>query len=322
MSDRSNAIDWNSGFSSALVSIGTHSLFLTASGPSRSGASTPAIIIEAGAGDNHTSWSAVIRLTSPFARIYSYDRAGLGLSGDSPSERNAEVMARELSLLLEAARVEPPYILVAHSYGGIIAREFVALRGENVVGMVLVDTSHEDLEVEGEEIRIPSEARRAVMGGLDYVAVTGLESTHKFTAEEWDAFLHAEEGSEQGLARERAAIEESHMMSKWKRQLDLCVLGDRTLSVIQGHREWDFRKLYEAGVAKGNGTREQQLAVEKTLDRMEELDVRLTKDQMGLSRNSRYVVAESSGHDVQVTQPELIAEEIRWVLEPWGRLTT
>lgn len=231
---------------------------------------------------------------------------------------------RELFLLLQAARVVPPYILVAHSYGGIIAREFLALTRarEEVVGMVLVDTSHEDFEVGSEEIRIPSEAKRAVMGGLNYVAVTGLESTHQFTAEEWGAFLHAEEGSVGGLARGRDAIEESHAVLKKKRQLDLCLLGDRPLSIIQGHKEWDFRKLYEAGVAKGNGTREQQLAVEKTLDRMEELDVKLAKAQMRLSRNHRYVVAGSSGHEVQITQPELIAEEIKWVLESWRGLIT
>lgn len=308
---RSN--DWNFGSHSGFVSIGTHSLFLTASGPPRSG--TPAVIIEAGAGDHHVSWSAVVRLISPFARIYSYDRAGLGRSEDSPGERTAEAMAVELSLLLEAARVEPPYVLVAHSYGGIIAREFLALKGTDVVGMVLVDTNHEDTSVGGNSIRIPKEAKRAVMDGLDYVAVTGLELTHKYNPEEWEAFLHAEGGSKQGLARELAANEDSHLMLKGKRQLDLQVLGDSPLSVIQGHRERDFRKLYEAGVARGNGTREQQLAVKEALDRMEELDKELTKDQMRLSRRSRYVVAESSGHDVQATQPELIAEETRWVLE-------
>lgn len=60
---------------------------------------------------------------------------------------------------------------------------------------------------------------------------------------------------------------------------------------------------------------EQQLAVKESLDRLKELDKRLTKDQMRLSRKSRYVVAESSGHDVQATEPELIAEETKWVLE-------
>jgi pimeloyl-ACP methyl ester carboxylesterase len=125
MTDQSSN-DWNSGSHSGLLSIGTHSLFLTASGLLRSGGA-PAVIIEAGAGDHDLSWAAVVRLISPFARCYSYDRAGLGRSEDSPSERTAEVIAGELSLLLRAAGVEPPYLLVAHSYGGIMAREFFGI---------------------------------------------------------------------------------------------------------------------------------------------------------------------------------------------------
>ena len=107
----------------------------------------------------------------------------------------------------------------------------------------------------------------------------------------------------------------SHFRLKAKRQLDRQVLGEKPLSVIRGHRERDFRKLYKAGVAKGKGTREQQQAIQETLDRMEVLDIELAKDQMRLSKRSRYVVAESSGHEVQAIQPEMVAEEIRWVLE-------
>lgn len=100
-----------------------------------------------------------------------------------------------------------------------------------------------------------------------------------------------------------------------KRQLDIRPLGNRPLSVIRGHRERDIRKLYEAGVQVGNGTKEQQLAVKETLDRMERLDEILAKDQLTLSSRSPYVVAESGGHDVQATEPELIVEETRQVLD-------
>ena len=243
------SIDWNSASHSGLVSIGMHSLYLTATGPPRS--SSPAVIIEAGAGDNHISWSAVVRLISSFARVYSYDRAGLGRSEDSPGERTAEAMAAELSSLLKAARVEPPYVLVAHSYGGIIAREFLALRGHDVVGMVLVDTSHEDLEVGGYPVRIPKEARRAVIGGLDYVAVAGLNSTHKYNPEEWEAFLNAATGTEESLAKEMAANESSHLTLQGKEQLDLQALGDGPLIAFKDIRSGTSGSCMRLGLRKG-----------------------------------------------------------------------
>jgi pimeloyl-ACP methyl ester carboxylesterase len=49
--------------------------------------------------------------------------------------------ARELHRLLAALDVEGPYIMVGHSYGGMVSREFSALYPSEVVGMVLIDAS-------------------------------------------------------------------------------------------------------------------------------------------------------------------------------------
>jgi pimeloyl-ACP methyl ester carboxylesterase len=53
-------------------------------------------------------------------------------------------MARELHDLLAAAGISPPYVLVGHSLGGVIARQFAARYPADVAGMVLIDSSHED----------------------------------------------------------------------------------------------------------------------------------------------------------------------------------
>jgi hypothetical protein len=61
-------------------------------------------------------WVGVERAITKFARVYNYDRAGSGKSKRSPRPRSVKVMAEELRALLLAASVNPPYILVAHSY--------------------------------------------------------------------------------------------------------------------------------------------------------------------------------------------------------------
>lgn len=48
-------------------------------------------------------------------------------------------MASELHVLLERADIPPPYILVGHSFGTIVARLFAARHSRDVVGLVLVD---------------------------------------------------------------------------------------------------------------------------------------------------------------------------------------
>jgi pimeloyl-ACP methyl ester carboxylesterase len=128
---------------SELVSIGTHSLHLTTIGPPRK-LNQPVIIFFLGIGDTISEWVAARRLVSSFAIIYLYGRSSLGLSGESPIHPTAENIALEASLLLDVINVKGPFVLVAHSMGGLNSREFLELRKEEVVGMVLIDAVTEN----------------------------------------------------------------------------------------------------------------------------------------------------------------------------------
>ena len=50
----------------------------------------------------------------------------------------------ELNTLLARAGVEPPYVLVGHSVGGLYVRLYAHEHPDQVAGMVLVDTTHEE----------------------------------------------------------------------------------------------------------------------------------------------------------------------------------
>src|SRR4051812_8390113 len=109
-------INWNTGSPSSLISIGTHSLHLSTSGPPRT-PNTPLILLMPGHGSTTTEWSAVKRLITPFARWLEYDRSGLGRSESHPSPPtpyiiNATSIAAELDILLRNAGVEGPFIIV------------------------------------------------------------------------------------------------------------------------------------------------------------------------------------------------------------------
>ena len=78
-------------------------------------------------------------------RVCAYDRAGLGLSDPSTLRpRTSQDIALDLHKLLAAAGVTGPYVLVGHSIGGFHVRVFAAQYPAEVVGMVLVDSSHPD----------------------------------------------------------------------------------------------------------------------------------------------------------------------------------
>ncbi|HEX4786571.1 MAG TPA: alpha/beta hydrolase [Candidatus Sulfotelmatobacter sp.] len=108
------------------------------------GQGSPTVILESGLGDSYVSWRKVQPQIARFSRVCSYDRAGLGYSESSSRLRASGVMAEELHALLRSAGIAPPYILVGHSMGGFIVRLFASLYGNEVVGMVLIDSSHPD----------------------------------------------------------------------------------------------------------------------------------------------------------------------------------
>jgi len=315
-------LNWNEGEASGLVSIGTHSMYLSSAGPPRS-AGEPAVIIEAGGGSNVLAYAAIKRLVSAFARVYSYDRAGLGRSDASPGKRNASNMAAELAALLDAAGIVPPYILVAHSYGGIIAREFLDLKDDAVAGMVLVETNHEDRD---KELIWPFAEFDVMEEGVDALTTCGYDKNHKLTDAEWAAYL-ADQNSDKAsvlqdlhldvpdtpLGKELKQNPPSHLELGEKRQLERQAMGDRPVSVIKGDKEKEFRAIFEEGMRRGNGSEEQKEGIRRALERLGPVDERLTRDQRRLSGRSRYVHAEKSGHEVQLTEPGLVAEEVRWV---------
>jgi pimeloyl-ACP methyl ester carboxylesterase len=82
---------------------------------------------------------------SKMTKTFSYDRSGLGLSDIVDSVRTFDHVANELRTLLDHENIKGPYILVAHSYGGGIARQFYKQFPEKVAGFVFVDCANDGI---------------------------------------------------------------------------------------------------------------------------------------------------------------------------------
>ena len=72
-------------------------------------------------------------------RVCTYDRANVGRSDDVPGLRTGKSSVTDLHRLLDAAGVEPPYVLLGGSFGGMISYSYAATYPEEVIGMVLLD---------------------------------------------------------------------------------------------------------------------------------------------------------------------------------------
>ncbi len=107
------------------------------------GSGKPTVLLEAGYGSDQSSWDAIDPGLSTTTRTCQYDRAGLGLSdAEHPKPRGPFDQLDDLDDLLRAADIDPPYIVVGHSYGGILAWFFARRHHGDVDGLLLLDSAH------------------------------------------------------------------------------------------------------------------------------------------------------------------------------------
>jgi pimeloyl-ACP methyl ester carboxylesterase len=123
-----------------LVAIGGgRRLYLKCMGTGR-----PTVVLESGFGGNTDDWRDVQPQLGRITRTCAYDRAGLGNSVATPGVHDAGDEVRDLRRLLRAAHLPAPYVLVGHSYGGLLARLFAHEHPEQAAGVVLVDAVGRD----------------------------------------------------------------------------------------------------------------------------------------------------------------------------------
>lgn len=133
-----------------VIDIGSARLHLHEHGTGR-----PVVVLESGIAATSLSWALVESKVAAFTSVCSYDRAGLGWSGECALPRTVEQMVAELRALLSSAAIPPPYILVGHSFGGLIVRAYAHLHPDEVSGLLFVDPVSFEYwaDCESEELR-------------------------------------------------------------------------------------------------------------------------------------------------------------------------
>jgi len=303
-----------------LVDIGGYKLHLHCTG-----SEGPAVILLAGAGDFSFDWSQVQALASSEALVCSYDRAGLAWSDVGPVPRTMRQDAYELQRLLEAARIKPPYVLVGHSVGALIARVYAMEYPTEVAGMVFVDPTHEDttLMYQGKVSRV----RERSSGRVVPPAQTMNSSPPKPPSE--DDLKQLETNRQLfGSPKINAPFDQlSSEVKAWR----LWALSNPK-SVAREDDYWpdELEALHRARsaakapladrplvilIAGGKGKTpanedQKRLAEEKRAQKLALVD---------LSSRARAVVIDNSGHHIQIDAPAAVVDAIREVLDAAAR---
>lgn len=266
------------------------------------GSGSPVVILEAGLTSGSLSWDLVQDRLAALTRVCAYDRPGLDWSEPMDHPASAEEVADRLHRLLSAGEVTGPRILVGMSAGGVYVREFYRRHPDNVVGMVLVDSSHEQ-----QGMRLPQQESEQSFTGILKLC-TWLQPLGVVRAFDTIGGLFGQFDLPADL-RERfaARMNQSHTCA---------VMLDESSSFAEEVRDpeppaslGDLPLIVLTQGKKPEANEQFGITEEFAITQFAEWQI-LQKELTALSSNGRQRLAERSGHVIQLEQPELVIEAV------------
>jgi len=286
-----------------LVDIGGFRLHLNCIGQG-----TPTVVMDAGGGAPSIAWGLVPSEIAKFTRVCTYDRAGFGWSDPNlRTPRSSQQSVDELHLLLTKAGIIPPYILVGHSLGGVNMRLYASQYPEDVVGLVLVDSSHEN--------QMTSEIwKRTKMLSWLYQVLRVVSQVGVLRLIGEMNLLPILEGIKQEIQKYPLAVQALFDAFKsFCYRPDYWATASSELANIKKSFE-EVRSVTSLAslplIVLSQGSKDSKMSDER-FQQWSSLQLNLTK----LSSKNQHIIAKNSGHFVQLDQPELVISAIQRLIE-------
>jgi pimeloyl-ACP methyl ester carboxylesterase len=228
-----------------------------------------------------------------FTRVCAYDRPGTlternpsldpdgplfyrSRSDPVPQPRTTQDKVNDLHALLGAAAIPGPYVLVGHSAGGLVVRLYASEHPDEVVGMVLLDSTHEDVWLRFQEALAPDQ-----WAEFEALTVTNQDLLDAYPeAERWYTAPLADDATT-GQVRHARKDAPLHPMP-----LVVLAHGIPFADPLPG---WPSNE-------------------------MEGIMFALQQDLAKLVPDARLIVATESGHNIHQDQPELVIDTVQQVV--------
>jgi pimeloyl-ACP methyl ester carboxylesterase len=286
-----------------MVATAGHRLHVVASGEA-----PPTVVLEAPTGGSHLIWLQVAAEVSRHSRVVSYDRAGYAWSDPAASPRTAGAIVEDLRRMLRASGDVGPFVLVGHSFGGLIVRLYALRHPEEVGGLVLVDPAHEAMNERLPSAKAEAEVFRKTLRGFRLGARVGALRLLD---------MPLGEGSSSwcppGL---RSAARAVGFRTSWVdavaaeiEALDLSLSETAEAAALAG--PLPLRDVAVVILSRGRPD-------EPSQSEEYEVTLQLHRDLLRMSARSRHQIVEGTGHFIQVERPDVVAAAIREVVD-WSR---
>ncbi len=101
------------------------------------------------------TWDKVFTNIPENNKIILFNRLGVGSSSKATKKQTGSVVVNEIHRFLTNLEIQPPYLLVAHSLGGIYANLYARTFPNDVSGIVFVDAPHPSEILEQRKFKPP-----------------------------------------------------------------------------------------------------------------------------------------------------------------------
>ncbi|XBO88259.1 alpha/beta hydrolase [Bacillus paranthracis] len=269
------------------------------------GSSKQTVVIQTGMTCSFYDWLPIIEKLSQHFTVVSYHRPGYGKSELGNDSRTTLQVTKELHLLLQKLDIHEPIILIGHSYGGLCAQHFAMLHEDKLQALILVDSTSMNLH-RLDELHLPIS---------DQTDSDDMWLQKYNTYSKMDVDMLSNELKPILANQSRQYIEFSTSptlykataseLSTWKncaRSIkELYKTLEVPLIVIGRDPQYSITQLTEGGMQKEEATQ------------LEAMWQELIHEQLQLSINSQYILAEHAGHGIENDRPDIIIEAVQSV---------
>jgi pimeloyl-ACP methyl ester carboxylesterase len=255
------------------------------------GTGSPTVVI-VGAGFS-IDWGLVQREAAKVTQVCSYDHSGIGWSDDGPKD-SCSLRVNEVHTALKNAGIPPPYVLVGHSLGALVARLYAGRYPDEVAGIVFVDhaimLSGPNMMMPPGSAPLPPPPPNARTGGpppgMELMKPMGLEDDSNFSklpAQDREAHLWF-----MAQPRNQKALQANH-------EIVPGCFADADAIVKEHSKPLGDKPLVDVDTNQSAGAE-------------------LQKQLLSLSSNSKEMTADNSGHFVIIDRPDVVVDAINRVV--------
>ena len=252
-------------------------------------------------------------MSSEQADIYHMiciDRCGYHYSQRGARTKSAVHACAEYNIVLSKLMIPKPFMIVAHSYGGDIARQYHRMYPNHVAGILFIDSS--------------TEYTTTIYKPATYITkVNQLATEHNIkyklygvTPEQYEYISYIESMNplhEQYEAEELNATEQLHHKLRDTNELiqHTQPLKDIPITVLTSENNYCSCYTHVTQYLTSD-------EIKQYGDIAQSIDKQLIQRQIDLSylsSNSRHITVSGSGHQIQMNEPQLVADEVNLLLQ-------